>query len=86
MFYVYILKSKKDNRLYTGFSSDLRQRVAEHNNGKSSYTRNFRPWKLVYYESYLSKKDAEQREKNLKAIPNSGTQLRKRITNSINEG
>lgn len=86
MFYVYILKSKKDNRLYTGFSSDLRQRVAEHNRGKSSYTKNFRPWKLVYYESFLSEKDAKRREKNLKLIPNSGTQLRKRIQESINEG
>ena len=86
MFYVYILKSKKDGRLYTGFTSDLRQRVAEHNGGKSSYTKNFKPWKLVYYEAHLSKKDAQQREKNLKMIPNSGTQLRKRIINSINEG
>ena len=86
MYYVYILKSKKDSRLYTGFTTDLRQRVAEHNNGKSSYAKNFRPWKLIYYEAYLSKKDAQQREKNLKIIPNSSTQLRKRLTNSINEG
>ena len=86
MYYVYILKSKKDSRLYTGYTVNLRQRFMEHNSGKSSYTKNFRPWELVYYEAYLSKRDAEQREKNLKAIPNSGTQLRKRIKNSINEG
>jgi len=85
MYYVYILKSKKDGRMYTGFSMDLRQRVADHNNGKSSYTKNFRPWKLIYYEAFLSEKDAKQRERNLKIIPNSSTQLRKRLKNSINE-
>jgi putative endonuclease len=86
MYYVYIIKSRKDSRMYTGYSSDLRQRVAEHNSGKSSYTRNFRPWKLIYYEAFLSEKDAKLREKNLKVIPNASTQLKKRLGNSINEG
>jgi putative endonuclease len=86
MYYVYIIKSKKNSRLYTGYSSDLKQRVAEHNSGKSTYTRNLRPWVLVYYEAYLSKLDAQQREKSLKLRSNANMQLRKRIKYSINEG
>ena len=86
MFYVYIIKSKKSNRLYTGFSTDLKQRVEDHNNGKSSYTSKSRPWKLVYYEAYLSKEDAQKRERNLKLRSNASLQLRKRIKQSINEG
>ena len=86
MFYVYIIKSKKSNRLYTGFSSDLKQRVKDHNSGKSPYTNRMRPWKLVYYEAYLSKEDAQKRERNLKLRSNASLQLRKRIKQSINEG
>jgi len=34
MFYVYVLKSKKDGRWYTGSTSDLKKRFNEHNEGK----------------------------------------------------
>ena len=72
--------------MYTGYSSDLKQRVADHNGGKSAYTRNLRPWVLVYYEAYFSKSDAQHREKSLKLRSNANVQLRKRIKDSINEG
>ena len=72
--------------MYTGYSTDLKQRIAEHNQGKSPYTSRLMPWKLVYYEAYLSKEDAQHREKSLKLRSNASLQLKKRILKSINEG
>jgi putative endonuclease len=66
MYYVYVLKSKRFEKVYVGYSEDLRRRLDEHNSGKVKSTKAFRPWILVYYESYLSKKDARKREINLK--------------------
>ncbi len=66
MFYVYILKSKKDNNLYIGSTNNLRKRVKEHEKGKVFSTKSRNPLELVYYEAYKSEKDARKREMNLK--------------------
>ena len=67
MFYVYVLKSQKNGKFYKDFTSDLKRRMAEHHSGKSAFTKNNRPWKLLYYEAFLSKDDAkEEEEKFLK--------------------
>jgi len=85
MFYVYILKSKKDNKLYLGFTNDLRKRLAKHNQGLNKSTRHRAPFILVYYEAFFSEKDARSREKKLKRFKNSYTELKKRITLSIED-
>ncbi|MBI2630629.1 GIY-YIG nuclease family protein [Candidatus Nomurabacteria bacterium] len=66
MFYTYILKSKKDNELYIGFSSNLKERLKEHNKGLVEITKSRRPFELVYYEACCDKKKAVGREKALK--------------------
>jgi len=66
MFYVYILQSIKDRSLYKGTTSDLKRRLKEHNSGKGFYTSQHYPYKLIYYEAYLLKSDAEARERYLK--------------------
>lgn len=67
MYYVYILQSlKKPSWLYKGSTSDLRKRVKEHNSGKNFSTAPYAPFKLIYYEAYLLKSDAEARERYLK--------------------
>lgn len=66
MHYVYILQSVKDKTLYKGWTSDLRRRIQEHNSGKGFYTSQHIPFKLIYYEAYLLKVDAEARERYLK--------------------
>jgi putative endonuclease len=66
MYYVYILKSLKNNKLYKGLTQDLKRRMGEHNSGNSSFTRNNGPWKLVYYEAFESEKDARIEEEFLK--------------------
>ena len=66
MFYTYVLKSQKDDKLYIGFSSNLKNRIIEHNNGLVEATKARRPLKLVYYEACLEKEKAVAREKTLK--------------------
>ena len=85
MFYVYVLKSNKDDKLYIGYTNNLRRRVSEHNNGKNFSTKNRGTFSLVYYESYKSQKDATTREKQLKKFKSSYGQLKKRILNSLHE-
>lgn len=65
-YYVYILESIKVKKLYIGYSSDLKRRLKKHNAGKSLATKPFRPYKLIFYEAFLSKQDAKNREKYLK--------------------
>lgn len=83
MFYVYILKSKKDKLLYTGSTNDLRKRFELHNNGMVFSTKNRRPFEIIYYEAYKSEKDARHREKNLKLRSRALVQLKKRISFSL---
>jgi putative endonuclease len=66
MFYVYVLRSLKDSRLYTGSTGDLKRRIDQHNKGHEPNTKNMRPFELVYYEARLSKYDSLRREKYLK--------------------
>jgi putative endonuclease len=66
MFYVYVLKSQKDDQFYVGYTSDLKNRIFEHNSGKVFSTRPRRPFELVYYEAGRNEKDALKREKYLK--------------------
>ena len=66
MFYNYILFSEKANRIYIGFTTDLKRRIKEHNQGKNFSTKPYRPWQLVYYEACLNEKDAKRREGYLK--------------------
>ena len=65
-FYTYVLLSKKDNKMYLGYSEDLKSRFEQHEKGKVLSTKNRRPLILVYYEACLSKKDAMNREKYFK--------------------
>ena len=67
MYYVYTLQSLKDGNLYTGYTNNLRKRIVEHNRGLSFSTAFRRPFKLIYYEAYLNRKDAEKREWWLKS-------------------
>ncbi|MBI4160418.1 MAG: GIY-YIG nuclease family protein [Candidatus Yanofskybacteria bacterium] len=66
MFYAYVLRNK-GNRLYTGFTYDLRKRFKEHNDKRSKYTKHRGPYELIYYEACLDENDARQREKYLKS-------------------
>lgn len=66
MYTVYILLSEKDNKRYIGFTHNIEQRLLQHNSGLVTSTKNRRPLKLIYTESYENKVDAMRREKEIK--------------------
>jgi putative endonuclease len=66
-YFVYVLLSKKDNKFYTGFTSNLNERIKEHNSSKVTSTKYRTPFELVYYEACLNQEDALHREKYLKS-------------------
>ncbi|HEY4514251.1 MAG TPA: GIY-YIG nuclease family protein [Candidatus Paceibacterota bacterium] len=61
MFYVVYVLEDKDGEFYTGFTTNLRKRLTEHNQGRSYSTRN-RVWHCVYYEACIEEDDARRRE------------------------
>lgn len=67
MYYVYILQSSKDQSFYIGYTTDLKKRLTEHNNGSSLATKYKRPYKLIFYEGFLDRIDAKHRETYLKS-------------------
>jgi putative endonuclease len=86
IYFVYVLQNSKTGMLYIGFTANLKHRVSEHKEGKSLFTRKNRKegkWKLIYFEGYPNKKDAESREKFLKG--GSGRNyLKKQLHNYFN--
>lgn len=83
MFYVYIIKSSKTDKLYIGFTDDVSRRIEEHNLGKSLATKPFIPYELLYIEGYRSKEDAVRREANLKYFGQAYRRLKERISDSL---
>lgn len=83
MFYVYVLKSDKDNDLYIGSTNDLRRRMSEHQKGYSFSTSFRRPFALVYYEAYRNERDARTREQKLKLRGQARRHLLTRISLSV---
>lgn len=83
MFYIHLLKSKKDEELYVGFTNDLERRIKEHNNGLVASTKLRVPFELIYCEGYKSEKDARHRENNLKLHSRAFAQLKKRIADCL---
>lgn len=68
MFYVYVLNSlKRTSFYYIGYTSNLKERIREHNVGKVVSTKHLKPYRLLYYEAFIDKKDAIAREKYLKS-------------------
>ncbi len=77
MYFVYVLKSFKDNKRYIGMSSNLKRRLYEHNNGLVKSTKNRKPLELIYFEEFSSKTEALKREKFFKS--GSGRQFLKNV-------
>ncbi len=79
MFYLYLLRSKeKKSEFYIGYTNNLRERLEQHNSGKSFHTKKYMPWELVYYEAYLSEGLARRRESKLKHHGKGLSELKKR--------
>ena len=66
MYYVYVLISDKDKKLYVGYTENIKNRLLKHKRGFVRATKNRQPVKLIYCEIYLNIQDAKRREKFLK--------------------
>lgn len=64
--WVYVLQSMNDRERYIGSTSTLRQRLAQHHDGKVLATKGRRPLKLIYAEGCVAADDAKRREHYLK--------------------
>jgi len=68
MFYTYILQSiNNPKQTYIGSTPDPRKRLESHNSGANKHTSKFKPWKIVWYGSFMSKDKAIEFEKYLKS-------------------
>ena len=69
MYYLYILKCA-DQTLYTGITTDLKRRIAEHNNMKlgAKYTAVRRPVKLAYFKKFKNRSAASKTEAKIKKL------------------
>lgn len=85
MYYVYVLQSYSNKSLYVGYTADLKTRMKEHNEGKSIYTKLYKPWELVYYEAYKNKLDATKREWLLKHNPSGMRMIKRRLLRSLHD-
>ena len=83
MYFVYLLQSLKNKGLYVGCASNLKKRIDEHNNGKSFHTKQYKPWRLLYLEGFISKKDAFGREKSLKLHAQGLCRLKERLRDTL---
>ncbi|MBI1982271.1 MAG: GIY-YIG nuclease family protein, partial [Candidatus Levybacteria bacterium] len=66
MYYAYILRLK-DKTYYHGSAKDLKERMKDHQGGVVKSTKNLRPFKLVFYAAFASKKKALDFERYLKS-------------------
>lgn len=80
MFFVYLLKSQKDGNYYIGQTSDLDQRLIEHNSGFVQSTKYRTPFDMIGFEKYSTRDEARWREYSLKK---SAQQRRKFISKFI---
>jgi putative endonuclease len=68
VYYVYLIESlSAQGERYVGMTTYLKQRLREHNQGRSSYTKKFSPWKLTTYIAFTDRAKAEAFERYLKS-------------------
>ena len=71
MYFVYILQCS-DNSLYTGITTNVGRRFAEHRAGiGAKYTRGRKPEKVVYQQKFRNRSNAQKREAEIKSWPRS---------------
>lgn len=67
MFIVYVLFSPNFNKHYTGYTTDISQRIISHNELGKDWTARYRPWKIIYTKTFETKTEALKYEKWLKS-------------------
>ena len=85
MFYTYIIRSQKSTeQIYTWYTTDLIQRINDHNAWNSTYTKKFAPWTLEFYCAFIDKNKALEFEKYLKSGSGIAFRNKRFIENNTN--
>ncbi|MCK9614124.1 MAG: GIY-YIG nuclease family protein [Candidatus Omnitrophica bacterium] len=85
-YYVYLLLSDKGGHIYIGCTANLERRINEHEAGKVFSAKRYLPMSLVYYETYISRVDAFNREKSLKQYGSALAKLKLRLKDTLQGG
>ncbi len=68
MFFVYVIYSNNPSlRFYVGMTENVEKRIKQHNNGETKSTKGYLPWKLFFFETFPTRKEARLREVYLKS-------------------
>ena len=67
MYIVYVLYSETYKKHYTGFTTNLANRILSHNELGKDWTARYRPWELLYTKEFSIKSEAMSYEKWLKS-------------------
>ena len=68
MYYIYVLKSLKNQKHYVGSTGkDPKERLDEHHRGTAYWSKRNGPFELIYQERHVDKEFAQKREKFLKS-------------------
>ncbi len=85
MWYFYILQSlTRPDYFYKGSTGNLEKRLTEHNLGETISNRPYKPFRIVYYEAYVSESAARLRESAVKKSGSISVPLLRRIKESLN--
>ncbi|NQT29977.1 MAG: GIY-YIG nuclease family protein [Candidatus Saganbacteria bacterium] len=69
-YFVYILRSQKDGKLYIGQTANLEDRIKRHNEGRVMSTKTRRPLELMHCEEFGDRSSAIKRESHFKSLKN----------------
>src|ERR1043166_8200909 len=83
-YFVYVLFSEVDHKLYIGFTTNIKERLKKHNNGANISTSYRRPLKLIFCEYYLFEDDARKREDYFKTSSGKRT-LKLMLNNTLSK-
>ena len=66
-YYIYILSNKNRTVLYIGYTENMKRRIIQHKRGTGSlFTKNYNAHELIYFEEFRVKRNAKNRERQLK--------------------
>ncbi len=83
MYYTYAINSIERNYIYVGLTNYINRRLVEHNSGKNSTTRPYKPFELIYSKEFGTRSEARDHEKYLKS--GVGKEFLKKLRNDISE-
>ena len=66
-YFVYVISSTVANKFYVGMSANPQLRLKQHNDGRSQFTKAFRPWVLIHSEFAGNRENARKLEKYYKS-------------------